>query len=106
MYCFSDIIIYGYEIDNKSMKESSISLDLVGDTDIYKTILSDTELVDSKKAIVEQVTIRVARSGDKPPLIVSIPRSIADKAKLEIGDTMLMFTDGDKIVITRPVMPK
>ena len=38
-------------------------------------------------------------------MIVSIPRSIADKTKLEIGDTMLMFTDGDKIAITRPEMP-
>jgi hypothetical protein len=39
-------------------------------------------------------------------MIVSIPRSIADKTTLEIGDTMLMFTDGDKIAITRPEMPK
>ena len=38
-------------------------------------------------------------------MIVSIPRSIADKTKLEIGDTMLMFTAGDKIAITRPEMP-
>jgi antitoxin component of MazEF toxin-antitoxin module len=63
-------------------------------------------LADGKKVIVEQVTIRAARSGKNPPLIVSIPRSIADKAKLQIGDTMLMFTDGDKVIITRPEMPK
>ena len=56
--------------------------------------------------VVEQVTIRTARSGKNPPLIISIPRNIADKAKLDIGDTMLMFTDGDKVVITRSEMPK
>ena len=80
--------------------------DIQGNTNIYKTIFSDTKLTDGKKVIVEQVTIRAARSGKNPPLIVSIPRSIADKAKLRIGDTMLMFTDGDKVIITRPEMPK
>lgn len=82
------------------------SKEVLGNTDIYKTIFSNTELTDGKMVVVEQVTIRAARSGKKPPLIVGIPRSVADKAKLEIGDTMLMFTDGDKVIITRPEMPK
>ncbi len=81
--------------------------DIPDNTHIYKTISFDTTLtVDGKKVIVEQVTIRAARSGKNPPLIVSVPRNIADKAKLHIGDTMLMFTDGDKVIITRPEMPK
>lgn len=64
------------------------------------------ELTDGRKVIVEQVTIRAARSGKNPPSIVSIPHNIADKAKLRLGDTKLMFTNGDKVIITRPEMPK
>jgi len=78
--------------------------DIPGNTNIYKNIFSTT-LADGKKVIVEQVTIRAARSGKNPPLIVSIPRTVADKTKLRIGDTLLMYTDGDKVVITRPEMP-
>ena len=80
--------------------------DIQSNTNIYKTILSHPLLTDVKKVVVEQVTIRGARSGKNPPLIVSIPRTIADKAKLRMGDTMLMFTDSDKVIITRPEMPK
>jgi hypothetical protein len=78
--------------------------DIPDDIHIYKNIFSCTILA-GKKVMVEQVTIRAARSGKNPPLIVSIPRSIADKAKLRISDTLLMYTDGDKVIITRPEMP-
>ena len=79
--------------------------DIQSNTHIYKNIFSDTILADGKKVTVEQITIRAARSGKNPPLIVSIPRSVVDKAKLRIGDTLLMYTDGDKVIITRPELP-
>lgn len=78
--------------------------DIPDDIHIYKNIFSCTTLA-GKKVIVEQVTIRAARSGKNPPVIVSIPRSVVDKAKLRIGDTLLMYTDGDKVIITRPELP-
>ena len=97
------ILLYTGVILPRKMMHKSFK-DIPDDIHIYKNIFSCTTLA-GKKVIVEQVTIRAARSGKNPPVIVSIPRSVVDKAKLRIGDTLLMYTDGDKVIITRPELP-
>ena len=92
------------------MQSSSV----LSNPDILKEIIDTEQLTKSDehskdKIVIEPVSARAARSpkaGEKAPLIVSIPRSIADKFNLEAGETLLMVSDGNKIVITRPVIPK
>jgi hypothetical protein len=55
-----------------------------------------------KKIKPEYVKVRAAKSGDKPPIIISIPRPIADKMDIEVGDTFAMFTEGkEKIILVK-----
>ena len=65
----------------------------------YTSIL--TQSVD-KKIKAEYVKVRAAKTGNNPPLIVSIPRPIANQLNLEIGDTFAMYIEGNnKIILTR-----
>ncbi len=52
-----------------------------------------------KKSKPEYVKIRAARAADNPPLIVSIPRPIANQLKIEVGDTFAMVVEGDNKIV-------
>jgi hypothetical protein len=59
-------------------------------------------LMVGKKVLAHtSVAIRPARTGDNPPIIISIPRKIADVMKLKIGEDLRMYTDGEKIYLDR-----
>lgn len=47
------------------------------------------------------VNVRPARSGDYPPMIVSIPKKIVDVMKLEKGEKLRVYTDGERIYLDR-----
>ena len=68
----------------------------------YKQILSLQRLEldkDHKKIKPEYVRVRAAKSVEKPPLIVSIPRTIANQLKIEVGDTFAMMTEGNNKIV-------
>lgn len=49
--------------------------------------------------------VRAAKSADKLPLIVSIPRTIANELKIEVRDTFAMMIEGNnKIVMIKPTI--
>jgi hypothetical protein len=55
-----------------------------------------------KKVLAHDVVnIRPARSGDYPPMIVSIPKKIVDVMKLEKGEKLRVYTDGERIYLDR-----
>jgi hypothetical protein len=55
-----------------------------------------------KKSKPEYVKVRAAKTGDRPPLIVSIPRTIADQLNIEVGDTFAMMAESkNKIVMIK-----
>jgi AbrB family looped-hinge helix DNA binding protein len=47
--------------------------------------------------------LRAARGGENPPMIVTIPKQVAEKAGLKIGDDVQILTDGEKIVVRKEV---
>lgn len=67
----------------------------------YKQVLSLSELglSSNKKIKPEFVKVRAAKSVDKPPLIVSIPRAIANELKIEVGDTFAMIAEGNNKIV-------
>jgi hypothetical protein len=49
-------------------------------------------MVGGKKVIAHDVTtVRAARSGDYPPMIVSLPKKIVDAMKLNKGETLNLY---------------
>jgi hypothetical protein len=55
-----------------------------------------------KKVLAHDVVnVRPARSGDYPPMIVSIPKQIVDIMKLEKGEKLRVYTDGERIYLDR-----
>ncbi|HJT84156.1 MAG TPA: AbrB/MazE/SpoVT family DNA-binding domain-containing protein [Nitrososphaeraceae archaeon] len=50
--------------------------------------------------------IRAARGGDNPPLIVTIPKDVAEKSGMKLGDDIQILTDGEKIVIRKIEIPE
>jgi hypothetical protein len=55
-----------------------------------------------KKVLAHDVVnVRPARSGDYPPMIVSIPKKIVDVMKLEKGEKLRIYTDGERIYLDR-----
>ena len=50
--------------------------------------------------------IRAARGGDNPPMIVTIPKDVADKSGMKLGDDIQILTDGEKIVIRKVEIPE
>lgn len=62
----------------------------------YKQILS---LDVDKKSKPEYVKVRAAKTADRPPLIVSIPRTIADQLNIEVGDTFAMMIEGNNKIV-------
>jgi hypothetical protein len=66
----------------------------------------------SKKILAHKaVTIRAARAptkeeGKLPPLIVAIPKVIANAANVKQADQMIMYTDGNRIYLDKIQEPK
>jgi vacuolar-type H+-ATPase subunit F/Vma7 len=50
--------------------------------------------------------IRAARGGDNPPIIVTIPKDVAEKSGMKLGDDIQILTDGEKIVIRKIEIPE
>jgi hypothetical protein len=51
------------------------------------------------------VNVRPARSGDYPPMIISIPKKIVDAMKIKKGDSLRIYTDGEKIYLDKLEAP-
>jgi hypothetical protein len=67
-----------------------------------KEIIRSKLLMVGKKVLAHTtVAIRPARTGNNPPIIVSIPRKIADVMKLKIGEDLRMYTDGERIYLDK-----
>ena len=63
-------------------------------------------LLNEKKIIRSLVNIRAARGGDNPPMIITIPKNIANAFNLTLGETLDILTDGEKIVLKRTEITK
>ena len=53
------------------------------------------------KVAVDHVQIRKARSGDYAPFTITIPKHIATKCNLEVGERWRIYTDGKKIILDK-----
>ena len=64
---------------------------------------SATILVPAPKKIIahDVVSIRLARSGDSPPMIITVPKKIAEAMQLKKGEDLRIYTDGERIYIDR-----
>jgi hypothetical protein len=61
----------------------------------------------SKKVLAHDVvTIRAARGGEDIPMIVSIPKPIANILKLKLKDRMQIYTDGERIYLDKIKEPE
>ena len=49
----------------------------------------------------EVVTIRVARGGEFAPLVIPLPKDIAEVIKYEKGDQVWIYTDGERVYIEK-----
>lgn len=55
-----------------------------------------------KKVLAHDVvSVRLARSGESAPIIVSIPKKLVDIMKLKHGEKLRIYTDGEKIYLDR-----
>jgi antitoxin component of MazEF toxin-antitoxin module len=64
-------------------------------------------LISSKKSVThEVVTIRVARGGEHAPLVIRLPKSLADAMKCEKGTKVHIYTDGERAYIEKLEEPK
>jgi hypothetical protein len=71
--------------------------------------MSNTEVstVMSKKVVAHDVvTIRAATGRENAPIIISIPKAIANAAKVKLHDKVHIFTDGEIIYLTKLEEPK
>ena len=63
-------------------------------------------LLNDKKIIRSLVNVRAARGGDNPPMIITIPKNIANAFNVTLGETLDILTDGKKIVLKRTEITK
>jgi AbrB family looped-hinge helix DNA binding protein len=63
-------------------------------------------LLNEKKIVRSLVNVRAARGGDNPPMIITIPKNIANVFNLKLGETLDILTDGEKIVLKRTEITK
>jgi AbrB family looped-hinge helix DNA binding protein len=63
-------------------------------------------LLNEKKIVRSLVNVRAAKGGDNPPMIITIPKNIANAFNLELGETLDILTDGEKIVLKRTEITK
>ncbi|MFZ0896748.1 MAG: hypothetical protein WAZ77_19785 [Candidatus Nitrosopolaris sp.] len=60
----------------------------------------------SRKILAHDVvTVRGARGGEDAPLIVSIPKDIAEAAKCNKGEKWQIYTDGERIYLEKLAEP-
>ena len=59
-----------------------------------------------KKIFRSLVNVRAAKGGDNPPMIITIPKNIVNAFNLELGETLDILTDGEKIVLKRTEITK
>ena len=52
------------------------------------------------------MNVRAAKGGDNPPIIITIPKNIANAFNLTLGETLDILTDGEKIVLKRTEITK
>jgi hypothetical protein len=72
-----------------------------------KTRVATLIMPTGRKVIAHDVvSVRPARSGDYPPMIVSIPKKIVDVMKLKKGESLRIYTDGEKIYLDRFEAPE
>jgi hypothetical protein len=64
---------------------------------------SATILVPTGKKVIahDVISVRPARSGDNPPMIITLPKKIVEAMKLKKGEDLRIYTDGEKIYIDR-----
>ena len=64
---------------------------------------SATILVPTGKKVIahDVISIRPARSGNSPPMIITISKKIVEAMKLKKGEDLRIYTDGEKIDIAR-----
>ena len=63
-------------------------------------------LLNEKKITRSLANVRAARGGDNPPMIITIPKNIANAFNLKLGETLDILTDGEKIVLKRTEITK
>lgn len=63
-------------------------------------------LLNEKKIVRSLVNVRAAKGGENPPMIITIPKNIANAFNLELGETLDILTDGEKIVLKRTEITK
>ena len=63
-------------------------------------------LLNEKKIVRSLENIRAARGGDNPPMIITIPKNIANAFHLTLGETLDILTDWEKIVLKRTEITK
>lgn len=69
--------------------------------------MSNKLIVLSKKILAHDVvTMRGARGGEDSPIIVSVPKEIAEAAKCIKGEKWRIYTDGDRIYFEKLAEPK
>ena len=70
--------------------------------------LRTTNIIMATKKVIAYAhsKIRAARGGDNPPLIVTIPKDVAEKSGMKLGDNIQILTDGEKIVIRKMEIPE
>ena len=44
---------------------------------------------------------RPARTGNNAPIIITIPKEIVEAMKIKKGETLRLYTDGEKVYIDR-----
>ena len=55
-----------------------------------------------RKVIAHDVIrTRRARSGDNPPMIITIPKKLVEAMKLKDGESLRIYTDGERLYIDR-----
>jgi hypothetical protein len=60
------------------------------------------DVILSKKVLAHDiVTVRASRGGEDIPMIVSIPKPIANILKLKLKDRMQIYTDGERIYLDK-----
>jgi antitoxin component of MazEF toxin-antitoxin module len=68
--------------------------------------MHSSNLILGKVLAHDTVTIRTARSGKGAPLIMSLPKEIADAVKFKKGDKVRIYTDGQKVYIDKFEIPE
>ena len=74
---------------------------------LYMELKTSNIIMATKKVIAyAHSKIRAARGGDNPPMIVTIPKEVAEKSGMKLGDDIQILTDGEKIVIRKTEVPE